>query len=357
MGSRIPCQCTVVDCASPFNLLDQFPDLPPGPHVFEVRANDNAEPADPGSPAEGNVDPTPAIHSWTMAADTTGPDTVLLTVPAGPTAETGVEIAFTGADGATPVDLLTFECSIDGSPFEPCASPHTIQGLTPGDHTVSVRAVDLALNPDPSPASVTWTQVGAPVTSIIDGPTNPSPSQDATFTFAADQTGVTFTCSLDGAAPTPCTSPLTVVGLVDGFHGRTYGALSLTGQPDKQEAFRPLVPGVRHVERDDLEALERSVLTHHLRPGLGRRLAEGIPRIGAELELQIAHLAGAFGEGDDLGGVELAQMIGRTQSAVSQIEAGDIGLSVDMLRSIIEQLGGRLEISAVFNDRRINLAA
>ena len=35
-----------------------------------------------------------------------------------------------------------------------------------------------------------------------------------------------------------------VVALVDGFHGRTYGALSLTGQPSKQEPFRPLVPGV-----------------------------------------------------------------------------------------------------------------
>ena len=50
-----------------------------------------------------------------------------------------------------------------------------------------------------------------------------------------------------------------VVALVDGFHGRTYGALSLTGQPAKQEPFKPLVPGVRHVERDDLEALEAAV--------------------------------------------------------------------------------------------------
>ena len=50
-----------------------------------------------------------------------------------------------------------------------------------------------------------------------------------------------------------------VVALVNGFHGRTYGALSLTGQPSKQEPFKPLVPGVRHVERDDLEALEAAV--------------------------------------------------------------------------------------------------
>jgi predicted acetylornithine/succinylornithine family transaminase len=50
-----------------------------------------------------------------------------------------------------------------------------------------------------------------------------------------------------------------VVALVDGFHGRTYGALSLTGQPSKQEPFRPLVPGVIHVERDDLAGLRAAV--------------------------------------------------------------------------------------------------
>ncbi len=50
-----------------------------------------------------------------------------------------------------------------------------------------------------------------------------------------------------------------VVALVDGFHGRTYGALSLTGQPGKQDPFRPLVPGVIHVDRDDPEALAAAV--------------------------------------------------------------------------------------------------
>ena len=50
-----------------------------------------------------------------------------------------------------------------------------------------------------------------------------------------------------------------VVALVDGFHGRTYGALSMTGQPSKQEPFGPMVPGVRHVERADMEGLEAAV--------------------------------------------------------------------------------------------------
>ncbi len=50
-----------------------------------------------------------------------------------------------------------------------------------------------------------------------------------------------------------------VVALMDGFHGRTYGALSLTGQPGKQEAFKPLVPGVTHVNRNDHDALRAAV--------------------------------------------------------------------------------------------------
>jgi predicted acetylornithine/succinylornithine family transaminase len=50
-----------------------------------------------------------------------------------------------------------------------------------------------------------------------------------------------------------------VVALEQGFHGRTYGALTLTGQPDKQLAFAPLVPDVHHVARDDLEGLEELV--------------------------------------------------------------------------------------------------
>src|SRR4029453_2636207 len=36
-----------------------------------------------------------------------------------------------------------------------------------------------------------------------------------------------------------------VVALENSFHGRTLGALSVTGQPTKRSAFEPLAPGVR----------------------------------------------------------------------------------------------------------------
>ncbi len=70
-------------------------------------------------------------------------------------------------------------------------------------------------------------------------------------------------------------------------------------------------------------------------------------------EYQLAELRRALGVTQ----AELAQLIGRSQSAVSQLETGEIGLSVDLLRAIVEQLGGHLEITAIFDDQRVNLAA
>ena len=43
------------------------------------------------------------------------------------------------------------------------------------------------------------------------------------------------------------------------FHGRTMGALSLTGQPSKREPFLPLIKGVKHVPFGDIESMRRAV--------------------------------------------------------------------------------------------------
>jgi len=49
------------------------------------------------------------------------------------------------------------------------------------------------------------------------------------------------------------------VATTGGFHGRTFGALSATGQPAKQAPFEPLVPGFVHVVYGDVDALEREL--------------------------------------------------------------------------------------------------
>ncbi|MGW2032072.1 acetylornithine transaminase [Streptomyces sp. NPDC001811] len=50
-----------------------------------------------------------------------------------------------------------------------------------------------------------------------------------------------------------------VVATDGGFHGRTMGALALTGQPAKQEPFRPLPGDVTHVPYGDAQALAAAV--------------------------------------------------------------------------------------------------
>jgi acetylornithine aminotransferase len=55
------------------------------------------------------------------------------------------------------------------------------------------------------------------------------------------------------------TGKVRVVAAQGAFHGRTMGALSLTGQPSKREPFLPLVKGVKHVPYGDIEAMRKAV--------------------------------------------------------------------------------------------------
>ena len=52
----------------------------------------------------------------------------------------------------------------------------------------------------------------------------------------------------------------TIFAAEGGFHGRTMGALALTGQPDKRHAFEPMPPDVRYYPYGDFLALEKLVM-------------------------------------------------------------------------------------------------
>jgi acetylornithine/N-succinyldiaminopimelate aminotransferase len=49
-----------------------------------------------------------------------------------------------------------------------------------------------------------------------------------------------------------------ILSLENSFHGRTLGALSVTGQPKYRHDFEPLVPGVKFLPQNDIAALERA---------------------------------------------------------------------------------------------------
>ena len=87
--------------------------------------------------------------------DTTPPETAIdgLTIPKTP--KGSVTLSFSGSDSVA--GAVVFECKLDGGAFAPCGSPHTYTRLKRGDHTVQVRAKDVAGNVDPTPAMRAFT--------------------------------------------------------------------------------------------------------------------------------------------------------------------------------------------------------
>jgi len=50
-----------------------------------------------------------------------------------------------------------------------------------------------------------------------------------------------------------------IITCTNGFHGRTFGALTATAQPKYHEGLGPMLPGFRYAPYNDLEAIERLV--------------------------------------------------------------------------------------------------
>ncbi len=142
-GSSFQCRLdggSFSTCSSPLTTAA----LPPGSHVFEVRAIDQA----------GNTDPTPAARQFAVdtsvpapPVDRVPPDTIITARPPDPTDDPTPTFEFTSSEPGS-----GFECSVDDAAFEPCVSPYTTAPLAPGRHSFRVRAVDAAGNADPSPA-------------------------------------------------------------------------------------------------------------------------------------------------------------------------------------------------------------
>lgn len=88
----------------------------------------------------------------------------------------------------------------------------------------------------------TWTvrlpvDTTPPDTRIDAGPADPTTDTGATFAFSASEPA-TFTCSLDGAAFTPCTSPVTYTGLAVQAHAFRVLATDRAGLADPIPAAR-----------------------------------------------------------------------------------------------------------------------
>ncbi|HET9162302.1 MAG TPA: hypothetical protein VFN89_02500, partial [Solirubrobacterales bacterium] len=92
-----------------------------------------------------------ASHKASSRADTTAPDTTIVSAPAGTVATSSVSVKFKSSEKHS-----TFRCVLDGAGSS-CSSPVVYTGLVNGPHTFSVAAIDRSGNVDPSPASVQFT--------------------------------------------------------------------------------------------------------------------------------------------------------------------------------------------------------
>ena len=139
-------------CTSPAT----FTGLQNGARQFSVAATD----------AAGNVEPNAATFQWTV--DTVPPDTDIVTGPAEITNEQDATFTFDSNE-----ENATFECSVDGGPYERCGTPNqtagrsllrtaqdtftvTFSSFTEGFHVVCIRAIDQATNVESEPACRTW---------------------------------------------------------------------------------------------------------------------------------------------------------------------------------------------------------
>lgn len=204
-----------------------------GPHALDVRALDAASNAS-----------SPVRWSWVL--DTTPPPAPLLTGPAALVNLSTASLTFTSAEADA-----GFQCSLDGADASACSSPLSLVGLADGPHTVTVAAVDRAGNSTTSATSWTVDTV-APGAAVVTGPSAPTAATTVDVTFSAVG-AAGFTCSVDGAATSGCTSPSTLPAGGEGEHvltvvprdaaGNLGPAGAATWTVDRTAPAAPVLPG------------------------------------------------------------------------------------------------------------------
>ena len=130
-----------------------------------------------------------------------------------------------------------------------------------------------------------------------------------------------------------------IIAAEGSFHGRTMGALSITGQPSKRAPFEPLLPGVRFVPYGDAEALAAAVSDQtaavFLEPTLGEAGVVPPPEGYLAAARQICDATGALLVLD-----EVQTGIGRTGTWFAHQEQGVLPDVITLAKG----LGGGLPI-------------
>jgi hypothetical protein len=176
------------------------------------------------------TDPTGNTSELSAAAlsDAAAPPAPTVTGgPAGPTKDPTPSFGFSPNQGGG-----TQSCRIDaGTPVD-CTGGTFEPGFLPdGPHTFRVTHTDTAENVSPEATrSFTVDTVGPAAPAITAGPTGPTNDSTPSFAFAGES-GATFSCAVDGAAPVPCAGGFTPAALGDGGHTFRVSQADAAGNP------------------------------------------------------------------------------------------------------------------------------
>jgi len=145
-----------------------------------------------------------------------------------------------------------------------------------------------------------------------------------------------------------------VVALEEGFHGRTMGAVSITGHEAYRTPFDPMVPGASFVPPNDVPALRSAVAAAvSAASGLSAIVLEPVLGEGGVIPLTKDFVLAAREEADRAGAVlvldEIQCGLGRTGSLFA-FQA--LGVVPDMV-TLAKPLGGGLPLGALLVGERI----
>ena len=197
-------------CTSPVG----YSGLADATHSFAVKATDSL----------GTTGPATV---WTWTVDTVPPAAPTVdSAPRSPTNSATATLTFHDGEAG-----LRHSCRIDGGGFVPCGSPTVYSGLIDGSHAFAVRATDAAGNVGPEASRAWAVDTQPPHTTITSGPAAVSSIRSAAFTFASSEAS-SFSCSLDGASYSACSSPQGYGGLPYGDHTFRVEASDLAGNTD-----------------------------------------------------------------------------------------------------------------------------
>jgi hypothetical protein len=206
------------NCSSgPTSGAASYSNLSNGSHTFGVKAVDGV----------GNQS---GVTTFTWVVDTAHPLVIITDKPPLLTNRATASFGFTANHPGS-----TFECRLDGGSFDSCTSPKLYNNLGNGAHTFAVRAASLG-NVGIA-TTYKWTiDTVPPRTAITSTPPALSKSGSANFTFTSSEPASSFSCRLNTAGFTPCTSPKTYAGLGDGSYTFRVEAVDAAGNADSSAA-------------------------------------------------------------------------------------------------------------------------